>query len=115
MSNVNTENFEKSIATAIALEMKNDPSYNADIVASKVSAVVRELIQRRRYNKSKMTDAQIEEDLENFYPQVLNVARYDFNTIGAEGEERHTENGVDRTFLERSKMWSGVVPIRRVF
>lgn len=112
---VDTTNFEQNIAKAIGLEMRNDPSFNPDIVASKVSSVVRELIQRRRYNKSKMTDAQIEEDLENFYPQVLNVARYDFNTIGAEGEDRHTENGVDRTFTERNKMWSGVVPIGRIF
>ena len=113
--NVDTTNFEKSIATAIALEMGKDPSFDADIVASKVSSVVRELIQRRRYSKTQMTDSQIADDLENFYPQVLNVARYDFNTIGAEGEDRHTENGVDRTFTERNKMWSGVVPIGRVF
>ena len=44
--NVDTTNFEKSIATAIGLEMHNDPSYNADIVASKVASVVRELMQR---------------------------------------------------------------------
>ena len=113
--NIDTTSFEQNIVTALALEMRNDPSFDADVVASKVASVVRELIQRRRYNKSKMSDSQIENDLENFYPQVLNVARYDFNTIGAEGEDRHTENGVDRTFTERSKMWSGVVPIGRVF
>ena len=115
MAMVDTTDFEKSIETAIALEMHKDPSFDPDVVASKVSAVVRELIQRRRYNKSKMTDAQIIDDLENFYPQVLNVARYDYNTIGAEGEDRHTENGVDRTFTERSRLWAGVVPIGRVF
>ena len=111
---VDTTNFEKNIATAIALEMREDPTYNSDIVASKVSAVVRELIQRRRYNKSGMTDEAVLEDLENYYPQALNVARYDFNTIGAEGEDRHTENGVDRTFTERGRLWAGVVPISRV-
>lgn len=112
---IDTTTIESEIVTAITLEMENDPSFDADIVESKVSAVVRELIQRRRYNKSKMSDSQIEEDIENFYPQLLNVARYDFNTIGAEGEDRHTENGVDRTFTERNKLWSGVVPIGRIF
>lgn len=112
---LDTTAFEKSIATAIALEMRNDPTYNADIVASKVSAVVRELIQKRRYKKSGMSDEAILEDLDDYYPQVLNIARYDFNTIGAEGEDRHTENGVDRTFTERNKLWTGVVPISKVF
>jgi len=111
---VDTTEFEKNIVTALVLEMRGDPSFNSDIVASKVSAVVKELMQKRRYNKSGMSDEAILEDLENYYSQALNVARYDFNTIGAEGEERHTENGVDRTFTERGKMWTGVVPLGRV-
>lgn len=111
---VDTTEFEKNIATAIILEMHEDPTFNADIVASKVSAVVRELMQRRRYKRAGMSDAAIAEDLENYYPQVLNVARFDFNTIGAEGEERHTENGIDRSFIERGKLWAGVVPIGKL-
>lgn len=109
-----TTTFEKSITDVLELEMSSDPTYNADVVASKVSAVVKELIQRRRYNKSGMTDEAIVEDIENYFPQALNVSRYDFNTIGAEGQERHTENGIDRTFTERGKLWAGVVPISRV-
>lgn len=111
---VDTTAFEKSITDALALEMSSDPTYNADVVASKVSAVVRELIQRRRYIKSGMPEWAVKEDLENYYTQALNVARYDFNTIGAEGEDRHTENGIDRTFTERARFWAGVVPIGRV-
>lgn len=111
---VDTTKFEKSINDALALEMSGEPTYNADVVASKVSAVVRELIQRRRYKKAGMLDWAVEEDIENYYTQALNVARYDFNTIGAEGEDRHTENGIDRTFTERSRLWAGVVPIGRV-
>lgn len=112
---VDTSSFEQNIVTAIALEMKNDPTFDLDIISSKVSAIVRELIQRRRYIASGMSDASILMDIENYYPQILNVARYDFNTIGAEGEDRHTENGIDRTFTERGKLWAGVVPISRVF
>ena len=112
---VDTASYEQNIKDALALEMSGDPTYNANIVASKVSAVVRELIQRRRYIVAGMSEEAILRDIENYYPQVLNVARFDFNTIGAEGEERHTENGIDRTFLERGKLWAGVVPISRVF
>ena len=112
---VDTSKFEENIVIAIGLEMHNDPTFDADVVSSKVSAVVRELIQRRRYIACKWSETAIQEDIENYYPQVLNVARFDFNTIGAEGEDRHTENGIDRTFSDRSKLWAGVVPISRVF
>ena len=112
---VDTTTFENSITQALALEMSSDPTYDASVVASKVSAVVKELIQRRRYNVTRMSDTAIQADLENYFAQALNVSRYDYNTIGAEGEDRHTENGIDRTFTERNKMWSGVVPIGRVF
>ena len=111
---VDTTSFEKNIATAIGLEMNNDPTFNADIVASKVSAVVKELMQRRRYRKSGMPDYAVEVDINDYFAQALNVSRYDYNTIGAEGEDRHTENGIDRTFTERGKLWAGVVPISRV-
>ena len=111
---VDTSSFEKSIFDALALEMSNEPTYNENVVISKVSAVVRELIQRRRYKASGMPEWAIEDDIEDYYTQALNVARYDFNTIGAEGEDRHTENGIDRTFSERSKLWAGVVPLGRV-
>ena len=111
---VDTTAFENSIIEALTLEVSGEPTYNADVIASKVSAVVKELVQRRRYKKSGMSDYMIEEDLDNYFTQALNVARYDFNTIGAEGEDRHTENGVDRTFTERGKLWAGVVPIGRV-
>ena len=111
---VDTTAFENSIKDALELEMSGDPTYNANVVASKVSAVVRELIQKRRYKRSGMSEDAVEEDLDNYYTQALNVARYDFNTIGAEGEDRHTENGVDRTFTERNKLWAGVVPLGKV-
>jgi len=111
---VDTSSFEKSICDALKLEMSKEPTYDADVVASKVSAVVRELLQRRRYKKAGMLDWAVQDDIENYYTQVLNVARYDFNTIGAEGEDRHTENGVDRTFTECGRLWAGVVPIGMV-
>ena len=111
---VDTSKFEKSICDILKIEMLGDPAYKEDVVASKVSAVVKELMQRRRYRKSGMPDYAVEVDINDYFAQALNVSRYDYNTIGAEGEDRHTENGIDRTFTERGKLWAGVVPISRV-
>lgn len=106
--------FKTEVVTALALEVSGEPTYSENVVKSKVESVIRELIQMRRYNKTSMTDTQIQADLENYFPQVLNVSRYDFNQIGSEGEDRHSENGIDRTYTQRHKLWNGVVPIGRV-
>lgn len=106
--------FKTEIVNALTLEVSGEPTYNENVLKSKVESVIRELIQVRRYAKTSMTDTQIVADLENYYTQVLNVSRYDFNQIGSEGEDRHSENGIDRTYTQRSKLWNGVVPIGKV-
>lgn len=106
--------FLSEITTALALELSGEPTYDSDVLSSKADAVIRELMQMRRYNKSSMTETQIVDDLENYYTQVINVTRYDFNTIGAEGEDTHSENGISRKFTERAKLWNGVTPLGRV-
>lgn len=85
-----------------------------DALAVKVKAVVRELLNIRCYENSGMTDEEIQADIERYYTQCMNVARFDYNQIGAEGEQSHSENGISRTYVERNKMWSGVVPFAKV-
>lgn len=83
-------------------------------LAVKVKAVVRELLNIRCYENSGMTDEEISEDINRYYTQCMNVARYDYNQIGAEGEQSHSENGISRTYIERNRLWSGVVPFAKV-
>ena len=61
-----------------------------------------------------MTDAEIETDINRYYTQCMNVARYDYNQLGAEGEQTHNENGISRSYIDRGKLWSGVVPFAKV-
>ena len=61
-----------------------------------------------------MTDEEIEQDIPRYYTQCMNVARYDYNQLGAEGEESHSENGISRKYIAREKLWSGVVPFAKV-
>ena len=86
----------------------------ADVLSVKVKAVVRELLSIRCYENSGMTDEEIEADIERYYTQCINVARYDYNQLGAEGEKTHSENGISRTYIEREKLWSGVIPFAKV-
>lgn len=84
------------------------------VMQVKVKAVVRELISMRNYELSGMTDEEATVDLNRWYTQCLNVARYDYNQLGAEGEESHSENGISRKYVERERLWAGVIPFARV-
>lgn len=95
-------------------ELKNDPSFNSAVLKNKVKAAVRELRTKRNYIDSHMSEAQIDEDMMNYYSVILNVARYDYNQIGAEGETSHTENGITRSYERRDELWKGVHAYVRV-
>ena len=110
---IDIDTLKNEILNDLKAELSDEPTFDEAILEVKIKSAIRELISLRRYDKSGMADAEITEDLNNYYPQLLNISRYDFNTIGAEGETVHNENGVSRRFESRSKMWSGVVPFGR--
>lgn len=112
---VDTTAFETELNTDLAAEITGSGAeVLTDVLAVKVKAVVRELLNNRNYEHSGMTDAEIEADINRYYTQCMNVARYDYNQLGAEGEDSHSENGISRKYIERGKLWSGVVPFAKV-
>lgn len=112
---INTTAFETELNTDLAAELTGsgvEPL--TDVLAIKVKAVVRELLSIRGYEFSGMTDEEIEADIPRYYTQCMNVSRYDYNQLGAEGEDTHTENGISRKYIERGRLWAGVVPFAKV-
>jgi hypothetical protein len=112
MAFVACEELQQNIVEDLTLELKSDATFNADILAVKVKNALREVETARKY-PAEWDDESIEEDMDNYYPQVRKLALYDYNTIGAEGEASHSENGISRNYTERSKCLNGVIPIAR--
>lgn len=112
---VDTTALETELNTDLTAEINGSGDIvNTDVLVVKVKAVVRELLNIRCYENSGMTDEEIESDINRFYPQCMNVARYDYNQLGAEGEDSHSENGISRKYVDRGRLWSGVVPFAKV-
>ena len=112
---INTSAFETELNTDLAAEIAGSGTeVLTDVLAIKVKAVVRELLSIRNYEYSGMTDEEVETDIERYYTQCMNVARYDYNQLGAEGEDSHSENGISRKYVERGRLWAGVVPFAKV-
>lgn len=98
----------EEIIADLTEELSSEPDFSASILKNKVKAVIRELRMKRNYIASGMSEDEIDSDMENYYSVVLDVARYDYNQRGAEGELSHTENGISRMYESRDNLWKGV-------
>lgn len=76
-------------------------------LSSKIKNAVREVRNKRNYPEH-FTDAQIEKDLEKHYSNIRELALYDYNQFGAEGQVTMNENGVNRTWKSRNDCLIGV-------
>lgn len=89
----------------------DQPTFNADKIAVIVQKVINEVISARRYREEKYSDLQIEQDLHNYKSQIYNLSEYDFSHFGASWETSHGENGTSRGFVDRNKLFAGIVPL----
>ena len=102
----------ESIISDLKIELQNETDFNADILALKVNNAYREVKQARNYPKSYSEDMVIA-DMENYYSNVKNLAMYDYNKIGAEGQTQYSADGESIHYVERNKLFVGVLPIAR--
>lgn len=97
----------------LTAELQGEPTFNSAKLKSKVNNAYREVVKARKY-PSDYTEEQIEADVGNYYSSIRNIALYDYNMVGAEGQTAHGENGVSRTYVDRNKLFGGILPISRL-
>lgn len=94
----------------IELRETEGERFNETLLRSKVKSAYRAVQTARKYPKS-YTEAMIERDMENYYSQVKDIAMFDFNQIGAEGQTQYSQDGVSVHYVDRDKLFYGVLPI----
>ena len=82
----------------------------ADILLIKTNNAYKEIQRSRRY-PSDYTDEMISADMERYFTEIYNLAMYDYNMRGAEGQSIINENGEYRSFVKRVELLKGVLPI----
>lgn len=82
-------------------------SNDAKKLLRKVKNAVREVKNRRSY-PSHFTDEDIQKDLNMLYSNIHDLALYDYNQIGVEGQSSHSESGESRTWKDREDCLRGV-------
>lgn len=107
--------LQSELVADLTVELKDDPSFNADVLTVKVKNAINDVKSRRNYVATSYTDKDIAGDLENYYSVIRNVALYDYNQIGVEGQQSHNENSISRTWVSRDSLFNGVVAFVKVF
>lgn len=102
------EEILEDLKTELSLTKKSD----INILSSKVKNAVREIRRDRNYPTT-FTDEMIALDLEIYYSNIRELALYDFNQFGAEGQTSHSENNISRSWKNRSECKTGIVAIGR--
>lgn len=98
------------IIEQLTTELNMEEAFNADLLEMRVNAAITEVRNKRRY-PSNYTDEMIASDLSQFQANIANLALFDYNMVGAQGESSHGENGVSRTYIDRRRLFSGIVPL----
>lgn len=106
--------LQTELVADLTTELKNDPSFDVDILTVKVKNAIRDVKSRRNYGATSYDDERIVKDLENFYSVIRSVALYDYNQMGVEGQESHSENSISRTWVSRDSLFNGVVAFVKV-
>lgn len=110
------EELQDELLKDLKLELVDElhKEVDAAILSSKIKTAIRSVKRRRNYQKHHNTQF-INEDMQNYYDVVRSLAVYDWNMRGAEGQVSHSENGINRSWIERDKILATVVPFVDVF
>lgn len=108
--------MQDEIFETLKAEIMADPAqadlFSETLLKSKIKSAYRE-VKAARKHPSTYTEEQIQADMANFYSNVENIARYDYNAVGAEGMSSYSADGTSIHYKDRDKLFYGVYPIAR--
>ena len=93
----------EDLKTELGLKKDSDIA----VLTSKVKNAYREAKRTRNY-QSYHSQEFINKDMDNFYSNIRELALYDYNQVGVEGQVSHNSNGTSRTWKDRKECLSGV-------
>lgn len=106
--------MEQELIEDLTIELSiTDEQFNSELLTQKVRNALREVKSARNYPDT-YTDEKIASDMEKYYSQARAIALYDYNKIGYDYEDSHSENGISNSFSDRDKLFAGIIPLARV-
>lgn len=109
------EEMKDKIIAVLKPELQaTDPNFNEDLLAAKAQQTLEEAQVIRNYAQTNYSEGTILADMSTALPVFINVTRYDYNKIGAEGQSQYSGDGENLHYIDRGKMWNSWIPLARV-
>jgi hypothetical protein len=105
--------LQDELIADLTVELENEPTFDLSKLKQKVINAIREVKKARKYPSNYKEDM-INKDIYNFYSNIRNIALYDYNQIGIEFQTSSSENGVSRSYMDRDKLFSGIIPLAKL-
>lgn len=103
--------LQTDLEAELVSELHNDS--DKALLTSKIKGAYLAVKRKRNYQEHHTEDF-IEKDMKSMYDIIKELAMYDWNHIGAEGEVSHSENGINRTWNSRNDILVDVIPFATV-
>ena len=108
------DELKDEVIDSLTVELENDPDFSEDILEEKVNHAINEVKAARKYSRAKYSDDRIESDIVNYISNIRNIALYDYNQSGMDFQSNHQENGTNRSYTSRHRLFNGIVPLATV-
>lgn len=109
------DELQDELLKDLRIELKDELENDSDVanLSLKIKNAIREVKLRRNYQQNCSREF-IEQDMLQFYSVIYNLVIYDWNKIGAEGEQSHSDSGTNRSYVDREKYFAPVTPFATV-
>ena len=108
MNDDTREEIIKDLCAVLGINSAETEADDYKLLIAKLNIAIRAIKAARNYPASWKPKA-IADDLDNYYANIFDLALYEYNQAGAEGEISHNENGTNRTYKSRRECFLGVV------
>jgi hypothetical protein len=103
----------KELCIVLDIDETQTEADDYKLLIAKLNNAIRAIKSARNY-PANYTSKMIADDLDNYYANIFDLAVYEYNQSGAEGEISHNENGTNRTYKSRRECFVGVIPFAKV-
>lgn len=104
------ENIIEEVVSDLTIILKNTPMFDEDALRLFSKNALRDAMVVRNYEATTYTDEEQAKDIYRFISVIEELAKYDYNKDGADGEVSHSENGINRTYINRDSILAKIPP-----
>ena len=101
--------LKQEVFDELKIELQNEPTFTDEVLELKVKDAYRKVRSRKQYQNTLFTEEMIEKHMYTCHFQdVKDIALYNFNKIGAEGQSSHSENNVSRSWRSEDEVLGNI-------